>query len=192
MPLSLTTFKTTNLSYFPQVTGKPAWKLDISANPWDDLMDYLVANCSTVDPTVFSSCHVSLSSNQSIATSGLAQAVSWDQDANQNTATHSTSVNPTRFTVPGGQGGRYQLLGSLGFLPNSAGQRRYEINKNGSHLYYGHTTQGSALSGGNILTVAWYDVLAAGDYIELLAYQDSGGALSVASALTSISFARVG
>lgn len=44
MPLSLTTFKTSNTSYWPRVSGKPALKLDISANPWDDLMDYLQAN----------------------------------------------------------------------------------------------------------------------------------------------------
>lgn len=192
MPLSLTTFKTSNTSYWPRVSGKPALKLDISANPWDDLMDYLVANVIFVDPTAWSSCRVALSTNQSITTSAVAQAVSWDVDANQNTATHSTSVNPTRFTVPGGQSGRYQLIGSLGFVSNATGQRRYEINKNGSHLYYGHTVPGSSLSGGNVLTVAWYDVLTAGDYIEILAYQDSGGALNVNATTTSISFARVG
>lgn len=44
MSLVLTTFKTTNTSYWPLVTAKPAWKLDYSGNVWDALMDYLQAN----------------------------------------------------------------------------------------------------------------------------------------------------
>lgn len=49
MPLSLTTFKTTNPTYFPLVGGKPAWKLDYSGNGYDALLDYLVANCGTLN-----------------------------------------------------------------------------------------------------------------------------------------------
>lgn len=52
MPLSLATYKTTNASYFPLVSSKPAWKLDFSGNVWDAVMDYLVANAGTGNGTV--------------------------------------------------------------------------------------------------------------------------------------------
>jgi hypothetical protein len=43
MPL-FGTYKTTNPSYFPLVSSKPAWKLDFSGNVWDAIMDILTAN----------------------------------------------------------------------------------------------------------------------------------------------------
>lgn len=82
-----------------------------------------------------------------------------------------------RFTVPAGKAGKYLFIGTITFVnltDNDEGQVR--IHKNGSLV------QGSAYFTGQNGTVTYQvstvETLAVSDYIELFAYQVSGGNIS--------------
>ncbi len=108
-------------------------------------------------------------------------------------AMHSTSVNTSRLTVPAGAGGFYVAFGQSSFAPNATGVRALELFKNGATAL-AYTQQISAGAGTlAAFNVLWAGVLAAADYVELRAFQSSGGALNVgngtrefAAALTAV------
>lgn len=93
---------------------------------------------------------------------------------------HDTVTNPSRITIPAGVGaGTYRLFASVSFANNGTGRRRVHFRKNGTTDIGGYGSAGSA-SGGPLFIAAYTEVvLASGDYIEVMAYQDSGGNLAV-------------
>jgi hypothetical protein len=115
------------------------------------------------------------SSNLSVANTTLV-AVGFDQHED-NAGAHSTSVNNSRFTAP--VAGRYILKAQARWAANATGHRAISVVPNGS---------GVPVSGQNSSAFGIYDLdnyceavvrLAAGDYLEVYAYQTSGGALNV-------------
>lgn len=100
---------------------------------------------------------------------------------------HDTAVNNTRVTIPSGQGGLYLLIGQASFATNSTGVRSVAFRKNGtttlSQVQVGADdgVSQSSVSHSHIV------VLAAADYIELMAAQSSGGALNIGSASAELS-----
>ncbi|HXI17890.1 MAG TPA: hypothetical protein VNM48_16130 [Chloroflexota bacterium] len=141
-------------------------------------------------PTV-PSCRVYNSAAQSIP-NNAETAVTLDSERFDASGLHSTTVNTSRFAVPAGLGGIYEITGNAQISPSSAGTRRYgAIRLNGTTLL--------AVSEGIISATqpAWFTPtgiysLAAGDYVELVVFQNSGGALnSVASPNTSPEFSMV-
>lgn len=118
-------------------------------------------------------------SSQSFATSGTAAAISWDTVASDAYNGYN-AANPTQWTCPAGYGGTYLVIASVVWSPNSTGQRRLYIARNGSALSYAGQNTCNAV-GGSLNTyqqVTALITLAAGDYIEAWAMQSSGGALS--------------
>lgn len=108
-------------------------------------------------------------------------ALAMNSERQDNAAYHSTSTNNSRLTVPTGLSGWYQITGNILFAASSAGARRQtSIRLNGS-TNIAVSQCPPTTSGGAALSVAalWY--LADGDYIELCAFQDSGGSLDVSS-----------
>jgi hypothetical protein len=124
---------------------------------------------------------------QSFGTSGTAAAVSWDT-AVSDAYNGYTGATPTRWTCPAGYGGTYQVTASVAWAANATGQRQLYIARNGVALTYaGQDTRPSA--GSSLITyqqVSALVTLAAGDYIEAWAMQNSGGALSTANPGTSL------
>lgn len=97
-------------------------------------------------------------------------------------ALHSTGTNPTRFTVPTGGDGLYFIKGT--YVPAAAsGDARAFLRKNGTTALEG-TAQRGVLNASFQVTFqcATLVVLAATDYVELIAYQSSGGALNTGDA----------
>jgi hypothetical protein len=93
-----------------------------------------------------------------------------------NAAMHSTTVNPNRITCQ--QDGLYLVQATLLFATNGTGRRAMEFWKNAATQY--KAAEQPAHSGGEaILNASRYIELAVGDYIQVRAYQDSGGALNV-------------
>jgi len=91
---------------------------------------------------------------------------------------HSTSSNTSRITIPSGKGGYYDIRWSMVFDNNSSGNRRVRLVKNGTTYEFGPilTIKGDGLTGLSNSSVV---STVAGDYWELQAFQDSGGALNV-------------
>lgn len=96
---------------------------------------------------------------------------------NYDNGVHSTSSNTSRFTVPTNGDGWYCFIGQLTFNTLAGGTQRFvTLWKNGSTQI---ATSGFAAANGGAPTymnVSWQGQLAAGDYIEMYAYQDSGAA----------------
>ncbi len=88
-------------------------------------------------------------------------------------ALHSTSINPTRITAT--TAGRYLFTGDI-LIAGAGGSRFLGIYKNGAP--YGSYI---AIPGAGSISSAWLVDLNVGDYVELTAYQDTGGTLSISS-----------
>lgn len=110
-------------------------------------------------------------------------------------AFHSISTNTSRVTIPAGMGGYYRLIGNVMFSPNATGRRQARIVKNA-------TLGGSQAAVADVPTNAAGEttvgfsadlvLLAAGDYVEVYAYQNSGGALGIKYEATTFTVIRVG
>jgi hypothetical protein len=103
---------------------------------------------------------------------------------------HSTTVNTSRFTVPVGWGGWWQAIASTR-IDSSTGRRGCEIRVNGAdfgrsqNIFYG---TGGAYVFGSLPCVVQ---LAAGDYVEAGALQDTGGALNCNLGFSSLTLVRL-
>jgi hypothetical protein len=100
---------------------------------------------------------------------------------------HSTSSNTSRLTAP--VAGLYSVGANFRFAANATGQRYGALRVNGSTVI----AEDMVLPGSAavlprlVLSTIWR--LAAGDYVEVLAFQTSGGALDVeTSSATSPEF----
>lgn len=90
---------------------------------------------------------------------------------------HSNVTNNSRMTVPSGKAGKYLVSGLISFLANATGLRIIRLQKNGSAVFYFGTYP---FTGDNVPVYLDYTIdLAVGDYLELYAYQSSGGNLNV-------------
>jgi hypothetical protein len=106
-------------------------------------------------------------------------AITWDAEYYDTDTLHSTSTNTSRFTVPSGKDGKWAIQASLFYNGSAAGERRIRVYKNGtfesdSRDYFdgpGATQFSIALS--NV-----FDLVAT-DYLEIYAYQNTGGNLGV-------------
>ena len=128
-------------------------------------------------------CRVRPSANQNCSSGGSGLAVSFDTNDNDTNGFHSTTVNPTRITVPAGYGGLYLFVGQLEYQTGSAGIREAYIRKNGvdtSSGWLGYNTmnplQTTNTNRIQVVVLAW---LSGGDYMELMAFQSSGGTLTI-------------
>lgn len=97
-------------------------------------------------------------------------------------ACHSTSSNTSRLTVPSGGGGVYIIGGCASFAANATGIRQLSIRVNGTTDIWAVSDTSVTASGAANLALTTDYRLAAGDYVELVAYQSSGGNLNVSNA----------
>ena len=128
----------------------------------------------------FVGCRLTASGAQSI-TSGTLPALTFDGETFDTSGFHDNATNNTRITIPGGMGGYYEAGGRVEFANNTSGARIVGVTKNGSTSYFPGQMQGGVPGSGASLiwTVTTGPLsLAAGDYLELNAYQDSGGGLN--------------
>ena len=102
---------------------------------------------------------------------------SWDTDSAFDTSNY-------RFTVPSGQAGKYMFNGGIGYTNlTDNDESRVMIYKNGSLVNWWKYFQGQngtiAIQNSVVLD------LAVSDYIELYAFQVSGGSINTASGSTN-------
>lgn len=132
-----------------------------------------------------SRCYASASGTQSLAnataTAIALDTTDTDTDPSGN-AQHSTSVNTSRLTCK--TAGWYTVGGGMTFASNATGFRWAYLMKNGTTYLENSGFQaptGTGVSALVSLTTLVY--LAVNDYVELYAYQDSGGSLATTTAV---------
>lgn len=122
-------------------------------------------------------CHVERTTAQSPA-SGAPTAVLFDSEVQDPFGMHSPGTNPNRVTVP--VPGWYALSGNLGWAASAVGLRDALFFKNGTTYLRGDSRSaagyGAVIMNHPVQMTAWLD---AGDYIELVGVQTSGGALDM-------------
>jgi hypothetical protein len=129
--------------------------------------------------TAFSGARLTHSTTQSITTSGTAQALTFDTEDYDTDAYHAGGA-PTRLTAP--VTGKYHVFGAYAAVASATGFRRVTIRANGStSLQHSDATNNGAGSS-VVVSVSTDCVLAAGEYVELLATQTSGGPLNASTA----------
>lgn len=104
--------------------------------------------------------------------------LTWDTEFWDTDGFHSTTTNPSRITIPAGLGGKYLLDGVLSVGANATGLRYASFKQNGGASFYIASSQGN----GTYSTFVSFSIilnLAAGDYIEMTTFQNSGGSLNV-------------
>jgi hypothetical protein len=91
---------------------------------------------------------------------------------------HSTSVNTGRLTVPTGYAGWYKIQGDVDWASNATGLRTLAIRLNGGNWI---AADSRTPISGNVTqhSISGLYYLADGDYVEMLAFQNSGGALNI-------------
>lgn len=99
-----------------------------------------------------------------------------------NAGVHSLSTNTSRMTVPTGAAGLWSFGYQLGFASNASGQREawMEKNSNGAaggtrYAWWKLPANGADI---HVMTGSIDVTMADGDYMELFAYQSSGGSLN--------------
>jgi hypothetical protein len=105
-------------------------------------------------------------------------AVTYDTELFDTDGFHSTTTNRDRITIPAGLGGYYLVIYGAQWNGNTTGYRQTTILKNNTsnvliHDYPGFTTGNNYIGKSTIVS------LAAGDYINVSAYQNSGGSLAL-------------
>ena len=114
---------------------------------------------------------------QNITSGGASQALTIDTEEIDSVNGHDLVTNPTRYTAQ--YPGRYLCIATAVYPSNATGRRLASIRKNGATDY-------ATDSGGTIGAVAGVlrvqstrlVLLAAGDYVEAMLFQDSGATLS--------------
>lgn len=116
--------------------------------------------------------------DQSINTS-THTAVQFDAENEDSTAFHDTATNNSRITIPAGKAGRYLFIGHGVFAANATGRRITKLQLNGTTTISEAQEGGLAADTSATLVVSKIRNMTAGDYVELLMWQDSGAALNV-------------
>jgi len=139
--------------------GVPTWATPAAATP-------TFAGCS-----VYNSASFSISS-------GVDTTLTWNSEFFDTNGFHSTSSNTERITIPTGYGGKYQISVSNRWEANGTGNRNMTLFKNNNKLFDFMDMGGFSGSLTNVTRSIILD-LAAGDYIFIKAFQNSGSTLTM-------------
>jgi hypothetical protein len=118
---------------------------------------------------------------QSAATTSIANntntTVLFDTEEFDTDAYHSTSTNTGRITIPAGKAGKYAINSSFFIQEAANGGRVLNIYKNGS--VYARSQMPPDSVSQIAVTLNLVMDLAVSDYIEVVVFQNSGGALNL-------------
>jgi hypothetical protein len=102
----------------------------------------------------------------------------YDQAGNAVDTMHDTATNNSRLTCR--YAGIYHVTGNIQFAGNATGSRTLFLRVNGTaSQYLGYVAIAASATVPQALHVSSDLNLAVNDYVQLFAYQDSGGALNV-------------
>jgi hypothetical protein len=136
----------------------------------------------------FSGCRVTKSSAQS--TSNSADSVlTFDTETFDVDGYHDNSTNNSRITIPSGKTGYFLINGQVSWAANASGVRLMDIYKNGATRLARNEDGNNGGSYNKVSQASTIVYLTAGDYVELRAFQESGGNLNVNSGDSQTYFA---
>lgn len=123
-------------------------------------------------------CRVRNSANLVIA-NGALTALTFDSERFDNAALHSTSSNTSRITIPTGWAGVLVPSVTVEWAANAAGHRGVVLLVNGADRIADLEVPsiGAIVMSQTLTAPPWK--FAAGDYVEVQVYQNSGGNLAV-------------
>lgn len=124
-------------------------------------------------------CRVYNNAAINIATSGVAQALTFNTERYDTDSMHDVAVNTGRITF--NTAGLYLVFATVEFAANATGFRQAYIRLNGVTPILVQTNQAPPATIGSQLNVAGVYKFAAADYVECIVQQGSGGALNVTS-----------
>lgn len=137
-------------------------------------LDGRVRGLETLETPRFSGAQVYHSVNQSVS-NATNTVVAFDSEAFDTDDYHDPVTNNSRLTVP--IDGYYLLVASVHFATNSTGFRALYFRVNGNAI--SQNVAHASVSGPVALNLSKIALLAAGDYVDCLVYQNSGGALDL-------------
>lgn len=120
------------------------------------------------------------STNQSIS-SGTSTAVAFAAENFDTDAFHDNATNNSRLTIPTGKGGKYQINYNVNWDANATGSRQAIVYLNNTTVISLVETDNAGAGRGVGLSGSLIYSLAAADYIQVLVFQNSGGALDCLS-----------
>ena len=124
------------------------------------------------------SCRVYNTAAITLGTSGVATLLTFNAERYDTDGLHSTSTNTSRLTVPAGWAGIWDIFATIEISGSATGLRQIYFRVNGATAVAAVTT--NAVTGvGTQLSLSTHYKLAVGDYVEVMARQDSGGSLTV-------------
>lgn len=133
-----------------------------------------VANKETYDRPL---CIVRRTGEQSIPNATLT-AITWDLEDVDTHGIHSTSSNTSRVTP--NIAGWYRVTFTLQYATNATGRRAAAVRQNGGTVIYGDIKPGSSAGNLGCTVTKTLQFNGSTDYVEGIAYQDSGGSLNTA------------
>ena len=141
----------------------------------------------------YSGCAIYKTATQSIPNI-TGTTVTFDSEYLDTDGYHSTSTNTGRITIPTGKAGKFLVTGNLQFANNISAQIVVSINKNGAGIVSAQYPQSSVNVSGGFTTLSVNGIVscAVGDYIEMTAYQASGGNSDVAANRTWLTASFLG
>lgn len=129
----------------------------------------------TIAQNVFLGARVRNSGSQSL-TSGVFGSLNFDTNEYDSAGFHSVSVNTSRLTVP--VAGEYAFAASVSMAASATGFRILQVIRSGGNPIARVSIPSVGAGNNSELYVGGQISLAAGEYLEVQAYQTSGGALN--------------
>ena len=123
-------------------------------------------------------CRVYNSANISLVNNTVT-ALTFDTEVLDDGGLHSTSVNTSRITIPADGAGWYSIGGHVRFAASATGYREVKVRLNGVTDLAIQRVNNSGATDDCRVSISTEYPLAVGDYVELCATQNSGGALNV-------------
>ncbi len=145
-------------------TARQFWvKDDVGSSTWT-----LIGPADSV--RVFNSAAITL-------TTTTVTALTFDSERWDTNTMHSTSSNTDRLTAK--VAGKYLVQGYAGFSANAAGERQLRIDKNNTSIEAAEQRSAVGAGATEYMVVSALVDMAVNDYVQLKAYQTSGGNLNV-------------
>jgi hypothetical protein len=127
--------------------------------------------------SAFAGCRLRNSAAQAVANSTVVP-ITFDTETYDVGGYHSVAALTSRITIPAGKDGYYLVAGTVEFASTAGGQRFVAIYLNGATFIAIEDQINVANQGASRVAVTTEYHLVAGDFVELVAFQDSGGSIN--------------
>lgn len=107
--------------------------------------------------------------------------IEWTSEEYDTDGYHDVGSNPSRMTIPSGLGldGYYVVLARVTFNVSSVNQRECRLRKNGATVLDADRRDAGPTANQTPLQVTGISRFSTTDYVELIAWQNTGGSLDV-------------